>query len=207
MKSWIFIDSLWALIMISPKGLTFLSQPCNMWGVDRRIHRCQSGRCLSWKWWSWFCYRKVKRSMPPNVKAKTLFSLLADVAARLTANILKYQGSNIIRENVYSIFKVSWSPRKALACSHLELRPRNRIPLPLDTPTRCLWVKVEYILTQSPHWFKVLFLSLFMNQNSRCVWLWAAIAVAVTVPKISWMNASIDDDSCELLSFIKPVNF
>ena len=25
-KSWIFIDSLWALIMISPKGLTFLSQ-------------------------------------------------------------------------------------------------------------------------------------------------------------------------------------
>ena len=181
-----------------------------MWGVDRRTHRCQSGRCLSWKWWPWFfcdVIREVKRWKPPNVKAKTLFSLLADVAARLTANILKYQGSNIVREIFYSIFKVSWSPHKALACSHLELRPRNRIPLPLDTPTRCLWVKVEYILTQKPVWFKVLFLSLFMNQNSRCVWLWAAIAVAVTVPKISWMNASIDDDSCELLSFNKPVNF
>ena len=181
-----------------------------MWGVDRRTHRCQSGRCLSWKWWPWFCCDvivEVKRWKPPDVKAKTLFSLLADVAARLTANILKYQSSNIIREISYSIFKVCWSPHKALACSHLELRPRNRIPLLLDTPTRCLWVKVEYILTQKPLWFKVLFLSLFMNQNSRCVWLWAAIAVAVTVPKISWMNATIDDDSCELLSFNKPVNF
>ena len=156
-----------------------------------------------------FCdeLREVKRWRPPNVKAKTLFSLLADVAARLTANILTYQSSNIIRENINSIFKVCWSPRKALACSHLELRPRNRILSLLDTPTRCLWVKVEYILTQKPVWFKVLFLSLFMNQNSRCVWLWAAIAVAVTVPKISWMNTSIDDDSCELLSFNKPVNF
>ena len=176
-----------------------------MWGVDRRIHRCQSGRCLSWKWWPWFfcdVIRGVKRSKPPDVKAKTLFSLLAYVAARLTANILTYQSSNIIREISYSIFKVSWSPRKALACSHLELRPRNRILLLLDTPTRCLWVKVEYILTL---WFKVLFSSLFLNQNSRCVWLWAAIAVAVTVPTKSWMNATIDDDSS--LSIKKPVNF
>ena len=133
-----------------------------------------------------------QKAKPPNVKAKTLFSLLADVAARLTANILKYKSSNIIRENVYSIFKISWSPHKALACSRLELRPRNRILLPLDTPTRCLWVKVEYILTQKPVWFKVPFLSLFMNQNSRCVWLWAAIAVAVTVPKRSrWIKAMI----------------
>ena len=187
--------------MISPKGLTFLSQAwkrhlviCEEWIVvfidakvddvspendDHGFAAIRSGR-------------SKRGRKPPNVKAKTLFSLLADVAARLTANILTYQSSNISREISYSIFKVSWSPRKALACSHLELRPRNRIPLPLDTPTRCLWVKVEYILTQKPVWFKVLFLSLFMNQFSRCVWLWAAIAVAVTVPKkVGWTLRSM----------------
>ena len=31
-----------------------------MWGVDRRIHQCQSGRCLFWKWWPWSCCGEIR---------------------------------------------------------------------------------------------------------------------------------------------------
>ena len=106
-----------------------------MWGVDRRIHRCQSGRCLSWKWWPWFfcdVIREVKRWKPPDVKAKTLFSLLADVAARLTANILKYQSSKISSER--SLTLSSKSPDHLAKLLHALI-----LSCVQETEFRCLW--------------------------------------------------------------------